>query len=78
MFQKAIRDMQEHIKQHKIDLYQANVGATRVSGENVFTTTFENKKFTKVNIIGLSYNNTPQCLRRYFDDENRMSELPTT
>lgn len=79
MMKKAIQDLQEIITRDKLELYQADIGASLTNNENgdFFALSFENKKFTKMRIFGLPYKDAPQHLRRYFDGEQALIHVPT-
>lgn len=75
MIQKAIRDLKEHIVNNTTDY--ADVVAVINSGndERIYLR-FENKKFSKMSICAIDYQFAPKQLRRYYDDEDEMRNVP--
>ena len=78
MLTKAIQDLQDIIITKKIDVKQADIGASMTSDEDdFFAISFENKKFAKMRIFGLNFKDCPSSLRRYYDEEHVLIHVPT-
>lgn len=78
MIKKAIQDLQEVIINENIScLDEADIVAilNDTDDERIYLG-FENKKFTKMNIRAIDYQIAPKQLRRYFDDEDLMRNVP--
>jgi hypothetical protein len=75
VIQKAIRELQEYVSNNP-DGYADIVAAINSDNDDQIYLRFENKKFSKMSICAIDYQFAPKQLRRYYDDEDEMRNVP--